>query len=227
MQKLKILNMDLKNPNNIFRCMRKMGKVDYRTSEISSWIKDQDDFSIIMLQGEDAQKIGLRLEKSLDLDFYAADDNPAAILVRKDIPIPHYCIAALGDADELGNCVVLSLGGEFLSLFSVMLTDSKDINKFSNVFKKYTDPAMQSFTRYQIVGGVFPSLESVDTVSSNHHLMDVSSEEDNDVSKKKNQFVSTILLSTEIGYSDVRRDDTLVKQKVLRNSPITSTVFYK
>lgn len=225
MQKLKILNMDLKNPNNIFRCMRKMGKVDYRTSEISSWIKDQDDFSIIMLQGEDAQKIGLRLEKSLDLDFYAADDNPTAILVRKDIP--HYCIAALGDADELGSCVVLSLGGEFLSLFSVMLTDSKDINKFSNVFKKYTVPATQSFTRYQIVGGVFPSLESVDTVSSNHYLMDVSLEEDNDVSKKKNQFVSTVLLSTEIGYSDVRRDDTLVKQKVLKNSPITTTVFYK
>lgn len=224
MQKLKILNMDLKNPNNIFRCMRKMGKIDYRTSEISSWIKDQDDFSIIMLQGEDAQKVGLRLGRDLDLGFYAESDNPSAILVRKDI---QKYIAALGDVDELGNCVVLSLGGEFLSLFSVMLTDSKDINKFSNVFKKYTDPAMQSFTRYQIVGGVFPSLESVDTVSSNHHLMDVSSEEDNDVSKKKNQFVSTILLSTEIGYSDVRRDDTLVKQKVLRNSPITSTVFYK
>lgn len=224
MQKLKILNMDLKNPNNIFRCMRKMGKVDYRTSEISSWIKDQDDFSIIMLQGEDAQKVGLRLGRDLDLGFYAEADNPSAILVRKDI---QKYIAALGDVDELGNCVVIPSEDDYLTLFSVMLTDSKDINKFSNVFKKYTDPAMQSFTRYQIVGGVFPSLESVDTVSSNHHLMDVSLEEDNDVSKKKNQFVSTILLSTEIGYSDVRRDDTLVKQKVLRNSPITSTVFYK
>lgn len=224
MQKLRILNMDLKNTNNIFRCMRKMGKVDYRTSEISSWIEDQDDFSIIMLQGEDAQKVGLRLEKSLGLDFYAADDSPSAILVRNGIP--HYCIAALGDADELGNCVVLSLGGEFLSLFSVMLTDSKDINKLSNVFKKYINPATQSFTRYQIVGGVFPSLGSVDTVSGNHHLMDITSE-DNDVSKKKNQFVNTILLSPEIGYSDVRRDDTLVKQKVLKNSPITTTVFYK
>lgn len=224
MQKLKILNMDLKNPNNIFRCMRKMGKIDYRTSEISSWIKDQDDFSIIMLQGEDAQKVGLRLGRDLDLGFYAESDNPSAILVRKDI---QKYIAALGDVDELGNCVVIPSEDDYLTLFSVMLTDSKDINKFSNVFKKYTDPAMQSFTRYQIVGGVFPSLESVDTVSSNHHLMDVSSEEDNDVSKKKNQFVSTILLSTEIGYSDVRRDDTLVKQKVLRNSPITSTVFYK
>ena len=224
MQKLKILNMDLKNPNNIFRCMRKMGKIDYRTSEISSWIKDQDDFSIIMLQGEDAQKVGLRLGRDLDLGFYAESDNPSAILVRKDI---QKYIAALGDVDELGNCVVIPSEDDYLTLFSVMLTDSKDINKFSNVFKKYTDPAMQSFTRYQIVGGVFPSLESVDTVSSNHHLMDVSLEEDNDVSKKKNQFVSTILLSTEIGYSDVRRDDTLVKQKVLRNSPITSTVFYK
>lgn len=224
MQKLKILNMDLKNPNNIFRCMRKMGKVDYRTSEISSWIKDQDDFSIIMLQGEDAQKVGLRLGRDLDLGFYAEADNPSAILVRKDI---QKYIAALGDVDELGNCVVIPSEDDYLTLFSVMLTDSKDINKFSNVFKKYTDPAMQSFTRYQIVGGVFPSLESVDTVSSNHHLMDVSLEEDNDVSKKKNQFVSTILLSTEIGYSDVRRDDTLVKQKVLMNSPITSTVFYK
>lgn len=224
MQKLKILNMDLKNPNNIFRCMRKMGKVDYRTSEISSWIKDQDDFSIIMLQGEDAQKVGLRLGRDLDLGFYAESDNPSAILVRKDI---QKYIAALGDVDELGNCVVIPSEDDYLTLFSVMLTDSKDINKFSNVFKKYTDPAMQSFTRYQIVGGVFPSLESVDTVSSNHHLMDVSSEEDNDVSKKKNQFVSTILLSTEIGYSDVRRDDTLVKQKVLMNSPITTTVFYK
>ena len=224
MQKLKILNMDLKNPNNIFRCMRKMGKVDYRTSEISSWIKDQDDFSIIMLQGEDAQKVGLRLGRDLDLGFYTEADNPSAILVRKDI---QKYIAALGDVDELGNCVVIPSEDDYLTLFSVMLTDSKDINKLSNVFKKYTDPAMQSFTRYQIVGGVFPSLESVDTVSSNHHLMDVSSEEDNDVSKKKNQFVSTILLSTEIGYSDVRRDDTLVKQKVLKNSPITSTVFYK
>ena len=224
MQKLKILNMDLKNPNNIFRCMRKMGKVDYRTSEISSWIKDQDDFSIIMLQGEDAQKVGLRLGRDLDLGFYAEADNPSAILVRKDI---QKYIAALGDVDELGNCVVIPSEDDYLTLFSVMLTDSKDINKFSNVFKKYTVPATQSFTRYQIVGGVFPSLESVDTVSSNHYLMDVSLEEDNDVSKKKNQFVSTILLSTEIGYSDVRRDDTLVKQKVLRNSPITSTVFYK
>lgn len=224
MQKLRILNMDLKNTNNIFRCMRKMGKVDYRTSEISSWIKDQDDFSIIMLQGEDAQKVGLRLGRDLDLGFYAEADNPSAILVRKDI---QKYIAALGDVDELGNCVVIPSEDDYLTLFSVMLTDSKDINKFSNVFKKYTDPAMQSFTRYQIVGGVFPSLESVDTVSSNHHLMDVSLEEDNDVSKKKNQFVSTILLSTEIGYSDVRRDDTLVKQKVLMNSPITSTVFYK
>lgn len=223
MQKLRILNMDLKNPNNIFRCMRKMGKVDYRTSEISSWIKDQDDFSIIMLQGDDAQKVGLRLGRDLDLGFYAESDNPSAILVRKDI---QKYIAALGDVDELGNCVVIPSEDDYLTLFSVMLTDSKDINKFSNVFKKYTDPVTQSFTRYQIVGGVFPSLESVDTVSSNHHLMDVSSE-DNDVSKKKNQFVSTILLSTEIGYSDVRRDDTLVKQKVLRNSPITSTVFYK
>lgn len=224
MQKLRILNMDLKNTNNIFRCMRKMGKVDYRTSEISSWIKDQDDFSIIMLQGDDAQKVGLRLGRDLDLGFYAESDNPSAILVRKDI---QKYIAALGDVDELGNCVVIPSEDDYLTLFSVMLTDSKDINKFSNVFKKYTDPVTQSFTRYQIVGGVFPSLESVDTVSSNHHLMDVSSEEDNDVSKKKNQFVSTILLSTEIGYSDVRRDDTLVKQKVLRNSPITSTVFYK
>lgn len=224
MQKLRILSMDVKNTNNIFRCMRKMGKVDYRTSEISSWIKDQDDFSIIMLQGEDAQKVGLRLGRDLDLGFYAESDNPSAILVRKDI---QKYIAALGDVDELGNCVVIPSEDDYLTLFSVMLTDSKDINKFSNIFKKYTDPVTQSFTRYQIVGGVFPSSESVDTVSSNHHLMDVSSEEDNDVSKNKNQFVSTILLSTEIGYSDVRRDDALVKRKVLMNSPITTTVFYK
>ena len=74
MQELKILSMDLKNSNNIFRCSRKMRSVEGRVESIFSWIQNdtattKEPFSVIMLQGWDAQAIGSRLRRHLIIDF--------------------------------------------------------------------------------------------------------------------------------------------------------------
>lgn len=56
--------------------------------------------------------------------------------------------------------------------------------------------------------------------------MDLSLEE-GDFSFYQSSFVHTILLSNAVGYTDVKKEDNLVKQMVLKNSPIGSRVSYK
>ena len=48
-----------------------------------------------------------------------------------------------------------------------------------------------------------------------------------DFSFYQSSFVHTILLSNAVGYTDVKKEDNLVKQMVLKNSPIGSRVSYK
>ena len=230
MQELKILSMDLKNSNNIFRCSRKMRSVEGRVESIFSWIQNdtattKEPFSVIMLQGWDAQAIGSRLARHLNYRFYAASDNPSAILTLRDETKLH--IAALGDVADFGNSVVIpTKEKDYLTLFSVMVTDSKKAKEFSDIFGKCVNPYSPSFSKYQIVGGTFSSRKDVDSITDNYHLMDLSLEE-GDFSFYQRSFVHTILLSNAIGYTDVKKEDNLVKQMVLKNSPIGSRVSYK
>lgn len=227
MQNLRILSMDLKKSNNLLRCSRKQRSVEGRIESISSWIRNDatsDPFSIIMLQGRDAQKIGLRVARGLNYSFYAASDNPSSILVRKNDKVR---VAALRDVADFGNCVVVDTEvRSFLALFSVMIKERNKAKEFSDIFKEYTNPYSTRFTKSQLVSGVFSSREDVEAIADNYHLMDLSLEEKMN-SCKSNSFVNTILLSTEVGYTDVKKEDALVKQRVLKNSPMITNVYYK
>ena len=219
MQKLNIVSMDLTGPRK-FCCARKRAYQEQEMMKIaSSYLHGEKKYSpIILLQGDGLESKMRKIDRLSSFRVYMDSDTSSAILIPRE-----YNVVDWVSFSGIGSAVVVPMANHYLSLFSVSLTKKKNLGRFQYFYQSFCVPENPSYTKYQIVGGVFPSKDDMVNFSDTCGLTDISSYFYS-VSDELLEDRYSILLSNDIGFSDTTRHTGLVKAKYLKHCPISTKI---
>lgn len=216
MKKLNIVSMDFTNYKR-FCCSRKRAYEEQKIMKIAtSYIHEEEKIpSIILLQGDSLDSRIRNIDRDSLYRAYVDSNTSSAIMVPRDFDVANW-----GSFLGIGSTLVVPVDNHYLSFFSVSLTKKKDFEKFMKFYQSTRDfSCMQS----QVIGGSFPSKKSLKTITEDYDLLDVSSGFYFTSSELKNNRYS-ILLSSNMAYSDTTRQTGLVKEKHLKHCPISTKI---
>lgn len=217
MQKLNIVSMDF-TESNTFCCARKRARREQEMMEIASSYIYEDSNPIVLLQGK---SLDSRVEM-INHRFYQEDidcENNSAILVPRNLGIVKFF-----SFRNLGSGVMFTPEiNHYLFFFSLSLTKKKDLERFSDYYRRFLLPDNSLYLYSHVIAGSFPSQKLLMNFAEHYHLTDVSSFFYSDSSELKNDCYS-ILLSNDISFSDTTRHTGLVKAKYLKHCPISTKI---
>lgn len=219
MKEINIVSMDFTGPKK-FCCARKRASQEQEMMKIaSSYLHSERKHSpIILLQGDGLESRMRKIDRSSSFRVYMDSDTVSAILIPRE-----YNVVDWVSFPGIGSAVVVPEANHYLSLFSVSLTKKKELGRFQEFYQSFCVPENLSYSKYQIVGGSFPSKEDLVNFSDACSLTDISSYFHSSSAELKDDRYS-ILLSSDMSYSDTTRQTGLVKAKYLKHCPISTKI---
>lgn len=220
MKNFKVVSMNFTSSKPCFVCSRKRARKEQEMMKVvtSYFCADNNQTSVLLLQGKDLDKRSKQLGKKIDYRIYGVEDDCSSILVPKGISVANNF-----SFPGIGNAVIIPIQNQFLSLFSITLSNEDVLASFMASYDDFINPHNSKYTNFQVIGGVFPSKESLQSLVEHYQMFDVATDVPSTCSELKNDRYS-ILLSRGLESCETTRQTGLVKEKHMRNCPISTRI---